>query len=481
MNRTRLSCRTGLVLTLACLTLATTARAADRMSDPAAAPATVEGIVWAVIPPAEGQGFAAAAVKLADGLISIDASSTRVTLVTGQPGTVGDIKPGMRIVAVLKPGPPLSAQQILVTGAAGLVDVQGAVDAVDATARTFSAAGIKFQVTGETSFGGPRDGSGTTSLADLRVGDPVRVSAGNQGGVLTAARVLVLGKVILPGERLHGIVKAIGTESWTLSVDGKERTLLVNAQTKVVGEPKVGDEVDVLSQPDSAGNLVALLIVKSGATPPPSADVVTFDGTVKAIAAASWTITSRDGDVAVAITPTTKIEGSPAVGDAVKVAAQRATGGALTALVIVKLPPAPPVPDTSFEATVKSIGPASWVVVDDKGTAITLAIASTTRIAGDPKVGDRVRVMARQEATGLVAIAIMKVPGGPNPGPSAAVLEGVVTSIDATGTTWVVANVKVLVAPMTRIDAGIKVGDTVVVSGVKNPDGSVTATQIRKK
>lgn len=481
MNRTRRWSRTGLLLALACLALATTAGAADRMADPAAAPATVEGIVWAVIPPAEGQGFAAAAVKLADGLISIDASSTRVTLVTGQPGTVGDIKPGMRIVAVLKPGPPPSAQQILVTGAAGLVDVQGAVDAVDATARTFSAAGIKFQVTAGTSFGGPRDGSGTTSLADLRVGDPVRVSAGNQGGVLTAARVLVLGKVILPGERLHGIVKAIGTESWTLSVDGKERMLLVNAQTKVVGEPKVGDEVDALAQLDGAGNLVALLIVKSGATPPPSADVVTFDGTVKAIAAASWTITGRDGDVVVAITPTTKIEGSPAVGDAVKVAAQRATGGALTALVIVKLPVTPPVPDTSFEATVKSIGPASWVVVDGKGTAITLAIASTTRIAGDPKVGDRVRVMARQEATGLVAIAIMKVPGGPNPGPSSAVLEGVVTSIDATGTIWVVANVKVLVAPTTRIDTGIKVGDTVVVSGVKNSDGSVTATQIRKK
>jgi hypothetical protein len=472
MNSTRPWSRTGLLLVLASLILATAAGAADRMPDVTAAPTTIEGLVSSVAPPV---------VKLADGLIAIDASTATVSLPTGKTGTLADVKAGSRVVIVLRPGSPPTAQQVLVTGAAGLVDVQGAVEAVDASGKTFAAAGITFKVTSDTSFGGPRDGSGTYALTDLRVGDPVRVSAGNQGGALTAARVLVLGRMVLPGERLQGTVKAIGTESWTLTVDGKDRTVLVNPQTKVVGDPKVGDEVDVLAQPDAAGNLIALLIAKH-ANPLPTPDVVSFDGVVKSIGASAWTITTeRDGDVTVAIGPATKVEGAPAVGDRVKVAAQRATGGGLTALLIVKVPPTPPAPsDTSFEATVKAIGQASWTFVDDKGTVITVAIAATTRIGGDPKVGDRVRVLARKDGATLVAVSIMKVMVGPNPGPEVS-FEGTVKSIDVTRTLWVIGDVKVLASPMTRIDGSIKVGDTVLVKGMKSSDGSVLATEIRKK
>ena len=96
MTKTRSVSRTGLLAVLASLVLASAAGAADRMSpDAMAVPTTIEGLVSSVAPPV---------VKLADGLIAIDASTATVSLPTGKPGTLADVKAGSRIVAVLKAG-----------------------------------------------------------------------------------------------------------------------------------------------------------------------------------------------------------------------------------------------------------------------------------------------------------------------------------------------------------------------------------------
>jgi uncharacterized protein YbjQ (UPF0145 family) len=118
--------------------------------------------------------------------------------------------------------------------------------------------------------------------------------------------------------------------SWTVS----GQVLQIVATTVISGSPAVGDTVEVHGH-HSGSDVVADRIEKVNA-PDPGEDVE-FEGTVEMIAAASWTISSQ----VVTITPTTVIEGSPAVGDRVQVHAVR-SGASLTATRIRKEDANPP-------------------------------------------------------------------------------------------------------------------------------------------
>lgn len=111
-----------------------------------------------------------------------------------------------------------------------------------------------------------------------------------------------------------------------------------------------------------------------------------------------------------------------------------AEGETLVARSVLRLSPLAGLPQFVL-GTVRSIGPASWIVEDEKGNEITVLIDAQTKIAGAPRVGDRVAILLTNGPTGQVALAIMPVglqiaPGLPLP----QVLRGVVKS---TGTVWV--------------------------------------------
>ena len=145
----------------------------------------------------------------------------------------------------------------------------------------------------------------------------------------------------------RGPVQTITPTAWTIA----GRVVSVDSDTKVVGDPKVGDTVDVLARiqnppPGSLAPsyLVAISIIKAPVILPPNpGDHATeFDGTVEAIPASTngmplghWKISSRD----VVVNGLTKLDAGIVVGTAVHVKGSflmaSGTGGTLISMQFV--------------------------------------------------------------------------------------------------------------------------------------------------
>jgi hypothetical protein len=391
--------------------------AADTRAVPAAdglPSAAIEGTITSVNIPFAGGG---PIVTLLDGLVSFDATGAKVRFADGTEGPPSSLAVGQRIVAYVDGSvSPLKATSIVVLAQRDDVALTGKVEAVDAAAKTLTVLGFTMKVTDRTVFGGPFDGAGQAGLADLKVGDLVLVAAKADAGSLVATRVMKLAPSVDPMVRLHGVVESIGTESWTITVkDGTKTVVKVTAETRFVGEPKAGDEVDVLARRQSDGSLLALLIAKY--VVPPTVPTERYQGVVKSISTTAWTIGPRAGDGPdrlFAVNAQTKIVGDPRIGDEVGVLAQRQADGSYLAIAIVKVTVAPPAGGVSFDGVVKSITPAASSSPAGAITAATWVVDTTkvvvtrmTVVRGDPKVGDRVHVEGLKNADGTVAAALV--------------------------------------------------------------------------
>lgn len=400
MRQPRLALLPALLL-LATLPLAADVRTAPTIDGPP--PASIEGTITHVGVPIASPG---PIVTLLGGLVSFDAEGATVRFADGTPGTTASLAVGQRIVAFLaSPAPPLKASSIVVFQERADVTLTGTVGSVDASAGTLGLLGLTLKVTDRTVFGGPWDGSGRAGLDDVKVGDLVLVAAKAETGALVATRVLKLSPTPTPTVRLHGVVASIGTVSWTFTLaDGTATTVKVDARTKIVGEPKVGDEVDVLARRESDGSLLAVLIQKPVEAPLPT---VRHTGTLKSLSPTSATIGPRgatDGpDISFVLNAQTRLVGDPKVGDDVGVLAQRRADGSLLALVIAKVVGAPPVEEVAFDGVLKgtsaagSMGAAVWLVDETR-----VHVTRSTVVRGSPAVGDRVHVEGLRNPDGSV-------------------------------------------------------------------------------
>jgi hypothetical protein len=388
--------RPVLFLTAICL-LSAFPISADMRSAPAPEgppSAAIEGTITHINVPFVGDG---PIVTLLDGLVSFDATGATVRFSNGSAGSTADLATGQRIVAFVEPTTAMpKAKSIVVLAQRTDVTLTGAVNAVDTTARTLTVLGFTARVTDKTVFGGPWDGAGQAGLEDVRVGDLVLVAATSEARTLVATKVMKLSPSVAPTTRIHGTVEAIGTVSWTIALrDGTKSMVKVDAETRVVGAPKVGDEVDVLARQLPDGSLVAILIAKS--IPPPTVPTERYQGIVRAIGPTSWTIGPKAGDGPdrlFAVSSKTRILGDPKIGDEAGVLAEKQADGSYLAIVIAKVTLAPPVGTAvAVEGTLNRIAPdgsmglATWLVGDTK-----VIVSRMTTVRGEPKVGDRVRV-----------------------------------------------------------------------------------------
>ena len=119
--------------------------------------------------------------------------------------------------------------------------------------------------------------------------------------------------------------------------EGKEITVSVTSQTKIVGNPKIGDAVQVMANIDSAHNYLATAIVKIDLN---DKIAVEMHGTVASISATEWGIGGPPGSLTpvflVKIASTTVLYPDPKVGDRVVVVGTRDSTGTLTATKIAK-------------------------------------------------------------------------------------------------------------------------------------------------
>lgn len=330
--------------------------AADGAPVPSLArPSTVGGTVSNVAGPI---------LDLIEGGIQIDVTNATITggddrLANPLPWS--GILVGARVIAqvtvpdALRPvasPPPLAATSVVVFQTrAG--ELSGTIQSVDVKGGSFTILFHTVSTNASTKWsGGGPNGAGAVKgidgIDDLAAGMFAIVGVVNSGGLL-ATSVEAYG--VTPPElfAFRGAVQTITPAAWTIA----GRVVQVDSDTKIVGDPKVGDIVDVVAKvhnppPGSLAPsyLVAVSITKALVIPPPGpGDRATeFDGIVESIPAAPtasgaplghWKISSRD----VFVNGLTKLDTGIVVGSAVHVKGRfvmaSAAGGSLVAMQFV--------------------------------------------------------------------------------------------------------------------------------------------------
>ncbi len=203
------------------------------------------------------------------------------------------------------------------------------------------------------------DASGSVTLADLKVGDKIRVKAiAATGSTLLAVSIYAKGThkhgakkegTHKHGAKTGGIVTAVGSSSLTITDQaGVTRTITVNADTKLRAPDRDASGSVTLAD-ILVGDKVKIQLSKSDPTVARSVKVEALKivGTVAAVGTDSVTITLADAtQKTVTVNAQTKLEipdtdasGSVTladlkVGDAIRAKAIAATGGTLLALRI---------------------------------------------------------------------------------------------------------------------------------------------------
>jgi hypothetical protein len=324
---------------VALLFSALSARAQDApvAGSPIARPTSVvEGLVTAVS--TDGK-----VVTLLGGVgnLDIDVSNAKIVLATPAPsnsGTPPTIAPGDRIVATIGlpdaatavvPPPPLVATTVAVTKNR-FAFLHGTIQGVDLPDSAFTMILRVVHVDANTVFSGEGPGGPIKSLADLMPGEIADATVVASPLGLLAVSVTAYGYPPPPPLpfAFKGVVKSIASDQWTID----DKVVFITSDTKIFGDPKVGDTVVVLAKiedPPYPGmgmpsRIVAIQITKSDILPPAptpvSGSTFTFDGVVQSTPPTAtqigvWKVDGKD----VIVTAQTRIVGSPKVGDPVHV------------------------------------------------------------------------------------------------------------------------------------------------------------------
>ncbi len=225
--------------------------------------------------------------------------------------------------------PPRLVATNVVVFLANTGSLSGLVQGVAAAQGTFSLLFTNVMTNAATEWlGAKADGAPVKGLSDLSAGMQANAVVTYDASGVTAKSVYAFATPATRIEAFRGKVEAEGPTQWTIG----GRVVQVNADTKIAGDPRIGDTVDVLVKapvlPPGAGTAtipVAISIIKVVATPPPPSDrTVEFDGVVEAIPPATgaslppmghWTISGKD----VLVTPLTKVDSGIAKGSSVHV------------------------------------------------------------------------------------------------------------------------------------------------------------------
>ncbi len=276
-----------------------------------------------------------------DGALQLDVTNAKITggddrLANPLPWS--GILPGSRVVAqVTVPDvipavfpPRLSATSVVVF-LANSGNLSGLVQRVDVAQGTFMLLFTTVKTTAATEWSGTRaDGNPVKSLADLTAGMQANVAITADASGVTAKSVFAWAAPTTRIVAFRGKVEKIDGAVWTIG----GHVVQVNSDTKILGDPAVGDLVDVLEKiqilPPGLGIAtmipVAISISKVFVTPPPpTGRTVEFDGvvefippgpaSVRGISVGHWKISGKD----VLVTGLTEVDAGVTVGSPVHV------------------------------------------------------------------------------------------------------------------------------------------------------------------
>lgn len=205
-------------------------------------------------------------IKLANGTVAIDASAAEIVDTADAKVSFASITPGALIIATVKgdgiaANAPIPATRILTMSTNVDVSLTGRLTAIDAAHNTFTILGKTIQVTPQTTYYGPGYDGITRGLADIAPNKLAIVQA-SPGATqsLVAKSVFLVTPTPELQDLIHGTVKSIASDAWRIN----DKTVLVIPDiTKIIGNPKVGDTVDVRGRYDLSNKPVALTITKT--------------------------------------------------------------------------------------------------------------------------------------------------------------------------------------------------------------------------
>ena len=363
----------------------------------------VAAIATARIAPSGGQsvtGIVTAVdgsrISLLDGRITIDVSNAIVRSEYG-PGDVADIRPGDRISAMVTreaAAPDLVARMIQIHSSSDAI-LSGTVEAVDTAGDTITVLGRTIRVTAATIIRG-LGGLRHESVASILPGQEVRVDIdGSQPG-LTARSILIVSPIPEMFGSVIGVVESIENNVWTIRAD---RTIRVTTteETRIIGTPVVDDRVLVNFRTDAAGQHFALSITP--APEPPQRERV-MRGTVLEIGETTLNLQTLQGPVIIVLDSRTTFHGGrPVAGDVAHVYLRDAAPAIFIADRVVRVSRGEN--RIVFIGTVIAINGSVWDV-----DGMRLVVNERTRLINDPGLGDRVHVVATQNAEGTFALEI---------------------------------------------------------------------------
>jgi hypothetical protein len=290
----------------------------------------------------------------------------------------------------------------------------------------------------------------TKIKGDPQVGDYVRVHAFVQDdGSLLAHQIKLESRQL----KFSGVVESIGDDNWTIG--GK--VVAIGPDTKIKGDPQVGDRVKVHALIQADGTLLAREIRRVD-------EKVEFTGIVEAIGDGAWTISGQ----AIAVNADTKIKGDIQVGDRVKVEAFVMDDGSLLAHEIELA-----LDKVKLTGVVEAMGEAAWTVSGQE-----VLVDGSTQVKGDVQAGDTVKVEAVVLADGSYLARKIELVMPKEPKREKVHFSGSVESMD--GDVWVIGGQAVRVDGGTRLKGDIQVGVSVKVKAVRLADGSLLAEEIER-
>jgi hypothetical protein len=193
-------------------------------------------------------------ITLANGLISIDTTGAKII-------GYDVITPGSFVTATLKsgdvaPNAPLPATLVLVVHLPQAT-LSGTVTSVDIVNNKLTLLGRTINVRADTNFSGLLTLRKMT-FADIFPSMVVAVEANVVNGALTAESVEVLTPLRIAPARFTGFVKSIGATQWTVGLGpagslAPDFLVAVDKNTTIVGDPKVGDRVNVVGELTATG------------------------------------------------------------------------------------------------------------------------------------------------------------------------------------------------------------------------------------
>jgi len=236
-------------------------------------------------------------------------------------------------------------------------------------------------------------------------------------------------------------------------------TFLTGANTVIFGNPQVGDWVSFEGHLLADGSRFVDRIVLLNHSPE---NQFGFIGKVESIGATAWTISGR----VVQVNDSTVIEPGLKVGDSVQVAGRITGDGNFLATRLSRTEGTGS--NFRFAGILTSMGTDIWII---SGIKVTIGVSTT--LNGDFAVGNPVVAegVIKADGTWLASSIDLVTPEGYH-----FEFIGVVQSLNP----WTVSGVSFDTAAWTEIDADIKVGDNVRVTGTINADGVWVAEQIER-